>query len=164
VNNLSRFLLYMDISTSGCWLWTGGIGTRGYGKFWLDGRTVQAHRASYILFVGPILPGLLVLHSCDTPPCVNPEHLWLGTDADNAKDRDGKGRYRLGARNPRRGEMSSQARMTNESAAQIPILIRKGLSNKAVATLLGVSPSAISAIRTGHLRRELWPLFQGEAK
>lgn len=58
----------------------------------MDGKTVRAHRASWILHNGSIPPGLHVLHSCDNPPCVNPEHLFLGTDKDNAQDRENKKR------------------------------------------------------------------------
>lgn len=79
--------------TSGyCWLWTGAVRGR-YGNFWFAGKDTVAHRASYMLFVGPILPGMLVTHKCDNPLCVNPSHLALGTMSDNILDAVRKGRH-----------------------------------------------------------------------
>lgn len=75
---------------SGCWLWT-GAGSR-YGRTSFFGVNDEAHRISYRLFRGEIPDGLCVLHSCDTPPCVNPAHLWLGTFSDNRRDSIKKGR------------------------------------------------------------------------
>src|SRR4029453_17701848 len=77
-----------------CWLWTGPIGTKGYGNagYW------TAHRRAWVLANGPIPRGLHVLHHCDNPPCVRPDHLWLGTAADNVRDRVSKGRSATGLR------------------------------------------------------------------
>src|SRR5690242_13637610 len=80
--------------TDTCWLWTGFITKDGYGRFrGNDGRKTLAHRYSWELHVGPIPDGrVLVLHTCDNPPCVNPSHLFLGDDAANCFDRDTKWR------------------------------------------------------------------------
>lgn len=75
--------------TDGCWVWSGRTNRQHYGTL---GERL-AHRISYEFYVGPIPEGLCVLHRCDNPPCVNPKHLFLGTRADNAEDRDRKGRY-----------------------------------------------------------------------
>lgn len=78
---------------SGCHLWTASVSPRGYGKFYIAGRHLRANRAAWELYVGSIPDGLRVLHRCDTPACVNPDHLWLGTDADNQRDKVRKGRH-----------------------------------------------------------------------
>ncbi len=85
--------------TEGCWLWQGFVHPDGYGMFVLrrgesDGqssRAKRAHRFAWTAENGPIAPGLLVCHKCDVPLCVNPSHLFLGTDKDNCRDRDAKG-------------------------------------------------------------------------
>lgn len=83
-----------------CWLWTAGCCTAGYGHFRLgstvtgDRRKELSHRLAYELAYGPISDGLQVLHGCDNPPCCNPAHLFLGTHAENMRDRGAKGRQR----------------------------------------------------------------------
>lgn len=77
--------------TDSCWLWTGIVDRRGYGRVY-RGRMVFAHRFSYELHVGQIPKGLIVRHSCDVPGCVNPDHLRLGTQRDNVGDMFARGR------------------------------------------------------------------------
>lgn len=76
----------------GCWLWFGATDSSGYGSIRLNGKTFGAHRASWICYKGQIPEGLLILHRCDVPCCINPNHLFLGTDQDNAFDKVRKGR------------------------------------------------------------------------
>ncbi|KKM63634.1 hypothetical protein LCGC14_1509500 [marine sediment metagenome] len=75
------------ISTpAGCWMWTGSLKPAGYGTMWLNEKNIHAHRLSWQLHNGTIPDGLFVLHKCDVPGCVNPEHLFLGTQKDNIAD------------------------------------------------------------------------------
>ena len=78
--------------TDTCWIWNGGRNDKGYGRIAICTVMTVAHRVSWIIHHGSIPDGLCVLHSCDNPPCVNPSHLFLGTKADNATDRDRKDR------------------------------------------------------------------------
>ena len=87
-----RFWNYVN-KTEGCWLWTGACASRGYGHLVIKKpRYTTAHRLSWEIHNGPIPKGLWVLHHCDTPACVRPDHLFLGTRADNEHDRTMKGR------------------------------------------------------------------------
>lgn len=101
----ARFRASFTVDATGCWLWTRALNSDGYGTFWSgarrapreDGRrgtpvTVLAHRWSYQFFNGPIPDGHNVLHKCDTPGCVNPDHLFSGTQKDNVADCAAKGR------------------------------------------------------------------------
>lgn len=78
--------------TKTCWLWTATKFTAGYGSFSYQSKKVAAHRFAYTVFVGEIPEGKFVLHHCDVPPCVNPDHLFLGTQTDNLQDMTEKGR------------------------------------------------------------------------
>lgn len=75
-----------------CWVWEGARNRGGYGTFRRGSVVIKAHRAAWEFCYGPIPEGLCVLHKCDNPPCVRPDHLFLGTVADNAQDRVAKGR------------------------------------------------------------------------
>ena|SRR6478609_4188748 len=80
--------------TDACWLWTASLTKGGYGQFWftLPRKRIDAHRAAWIITNGPIPDGLYVCHHCDTPRCVRPDHLFLGTPHDNTQDVIRKGR------------------------------------------------------------------------
>ena len=86
---------YEAVPFSGCWIWTASLLTKGYGRIGVkEGYTESAHRVSWLLHKGPIPEGMHVLHHCDVRPCVNPGHLFLGTDVDNIEDCLKKGRLR----------------------------------------------------------------------
>lgn len=98
--------------TTGCWIWAAGASGDGYGAIKVNKRMCRAHRVAWEIYRGPIPVGvgkdeICVLHHCDTPKCVNPDHLFLGTHSDNAIDRNKKGRNY-----DRRGEGNAQAKLT----------------------------------------------------
>lgn len=91
-----RFWKYVN-KTDGCWLWTGNKHTDGYGRFTRSHHdSVPAHRYSWMIHYGDIPSGMQICHRCDTPPCVNPSHLFLGTPKDNYDDMVNKGRQKSG--------------------------------------------------------------------
>jgi len=99
--------------TAGCWLWTGGVTRHGYGRFYPShGRYVLAHRYVWTLTRGALTPAECLLHRCDVPACVNPDHLFVGTKTDNAADRDAKQRQA-------RGERVNNAKLTAATVAHI---------------------------------------------
>lgn len=80
-------------STDECWPWRGSLSSRGYGQFYMEGRTRPAHRVAWELHHGQLFPeGMDGCHTCDNPPCVNPLHIFPGTASDNARDAVAKGR------------------------------------------------------------------------
>ena len=83
------------IPEGGCWIWMGYVDSLGYARFQIPKTQIMtsAHRASYEAFVGSIPKGLCVLHKCDNPSCVNPTHLFIGTQLDNMRDKCSKGRH-----------------------------------------------------------------------
>lgn len=94
---VDRFWAKVDRSGD-CWVWTAYRNRNGYGQFWFNRSLHLAHRVSWILTNGSIPDGLCVLHQCDNPPCVNPAHLWVGTQVENIADRDAKGRQNHAAK------------------------------------------------------------------
>ena len=136
-----RFWSKVDQSGQGCWLWQGTLLTQGYGCFKIAGKMYKAHRVAYTLAKGTIPPGMFVCHHCDTPRCVRPDHLFLGTSKDNSQDAVRKGRTAAGDRNGvrlhpetrirgdkhwshlyperHRGERNGRARLTQAQAEEI---------------------------------------------
>jgi len=84
----------IPVTETGCWLWTKGCDSCGYGQTQINGKTVNVHRAVWEVYNGPIPKGMYVLHKCDTPSCANPQHLFIGTQQDNIKDMHSKGRWK----------------------------------------------------------------------
>jgi hypothetical protein len=87
--------------TDSCWLWQGAFNSKGYGNFKIHGKALTASRVAWELIKGPIPTGMQILHTCDKPACVNPDHLFLGTPRMNAQDRNRKERQAKGERNGR---------------------------------------------------------------
>lgn len=143
-----RFWSYV-YKTDFCWLWIGKSVVNGYGYVSYQGKPQLAHRVSYMLTHGSIPDGLNILHSCDTPRCVFPGHLFLGTQAENLLDARKKGR--LVPTNPRvsmQGEKNPHARLTTDDVLYIRSL--KGIQTaKEVAAYFHYTPSGIRQIWNG---------------
>lgn len=133
---------------SGCWEWTASLIGRGYGQFKCaeDPKQQYAHRFSYLIHKGPVPVGKCVLHRCDNPRCVNPEHLFLGTHEDNSQDMKSKGRHLY-------GEKNDQAILTESDVRSIRMLcIARDLSQSRIGEMFGISQIEVSRIH----RRERW--------
>lgn len=138
-----RLDLYTDKSGD-CWLWTAS-GDR-YGKTFVAGRHVSTHVLSYELNVGPVPPGKVVRHRCDTPKCVRPNHLELGTNADNSRDMTERERQA-------RGERQWCAKMTAETVIEMRDAYSVGKANTTeLARQYGISTSAVGKI----LNNQTW--------
>lgn len=109
-----RFAERYEVASNGCWLWSGTVSKMGYGVIAHDNRHLAAHRVAYTLHKGDIPAGLCVCHTCDTPRCVNPEHLFGGTHQDNMDDMRKKGRGNRPA-----GEKHWKAKLTVEDVIRI---------------------------------------------
>lgn len=115
VNAEDRFLnLVMPEPNTGCWIWTGALFTNGYGVFRHEGHNLKAHRFSYYLHKGTIPPGMIVCHKCDNRYCVNPAHLFVGTQQDNVDDMISKGRKHLP-----KGELHGSSRLKSSDVVSI---------------------------------------------
>lgn len=151
---LKRFWENIEIDEkTGCWVWTGRKhSTQGYGYPRINGRATLAHRISWEMFRGKIPKGLLVCHHCDNPPCVNPNHLFLGTQKDNVHDAIAKGRYHFVK--PASGEKNAMAKLTSDEVAYVRIVCQKGEHGiqRLVARGLGVSDGLVSMI----VNKKIW--------
>lgn len=134
-----------------CWEWRGNRGKNGYGVISVDNRHVYAHRIAYEFTHGPIGVGMVVMHSCDNRPCVNPAHLSLGTVKDNNDDARRKGRMPPGPpRRDHRGSLNPQSKLTEAQVAEIRRRGATGESRPAIARDYGISASAVYGILRGH--------------
>lgn len=146
-SDMARFEAKMSRQPDGCWIWHGATtgGTTPYGKLWLRGAYMKAHRASYVLHVGAIPDGMCVCHTCDTPLCVNPEHLFLGTKADNAADmlRKGRGGH---FKNPPRGNRRKDSKLTETIVADIRARYANGESQSSIGRSYGIQQSTVHKV------------------
>ena len=129
-----------------CWIWKAGLNKpNGYGRFSYNGiRNFLAHRFSYILYKGNIPNGLSVLHKCDVPQCVNPNHLEVGTHQDNMNDRKNRGRF---TKISRRGEYNGIAKLTEDDVRKIRKMYKTGNYNKKdLGNIFGCTRANIGSI------------------
>jgi hypothetical protein len=139
--------MYIPEPMSGCWLWLGCVNKEGgYGLLTYRRRQYSAHRFSWTLHRGEIPAGLCVLHKCDTPSCINPDHLWLGTTGDNSRDRERK----------KRGRASRQFGEDNYSAKlgewAIEAIRDDPRPQREIARGYGIAQAQVSRIKT----RQRW--------
>ncbi len=138
-----RFWPKVRKQSIGCWEWL-GCRSAGYGQIWMDGRMVFSHRVSWMLCRGDIPHGLQVLHSCDNPLCVRPDHLFLGTQKENVADCIRKNR-----RDQVFGERNGSAKLTESDVRQIRRLLDLGHTATSLARRYSVHHVSISQIKLG---------------
>ena len=145
-----RFLSFVLVNpVSKCWNWLGNV--RGqYGRFSVGPQKTRinfgAHRWAYEYWRGPVPDGMWVLHTCDHTECVNPDHLFLGTHADNEADKDRKGRRPI-------GEKIVKTKLTD---AQVREIFHDKRLHREIAADYGINKSHVSNIKRKHDRRHVW--------
>lgn len=144
---LSDFMLRNSVDDGDCRIWTGRRLPSGYGIIKKSGKTLYAHRESYAANVGLIPADLYVLHRCDRPACIQPAHLFVGTQLDNIRDMDAKGRRGFSRpHHVRRGTEHHFARLTEDDVRSIR---QSNALHRELAAIYGVSRQSISRIKTG---------------
>ena len=159
-NKFQRLLDSCNLSVDGCWNWNKSLTIKGYGKFGgirVNGKSNWkiAHRVSYELFYGEIPKGLFVCHTCDNPKCVNPDHLWLGTNNDNVQDMIRKGRKHIPTSESVSGEKNPNSRLKLKQVQEIKFFIKEGNKTlKEIADLYSVTGTLIWRIKDGRAWKE----------
>lgn len=133
--------------TDGCWIWEGCISGKGYGYFTLGYKNTKASRVSWMIHYGEIptdgsYHGICVCHKCDNPACVNPQHLFLGTNKENVIDRVNKKRSAV-------GELSGRAKLSSSDVSKIREMLASGIKKASIAKIFSVNPMSIHLIATG---------------
>lgn len=131
---------------TGCWLWAGAVSNGGYGNVYLCGQHDRAHRLSWKFTNGEIPGGFRICHRCDTPTCVNPAHLFLGTAADNTQDMRSKGRGRGGSQ---KGEANKRARLSPADVIAIRARAAAGENYTRIAADYGLTRTTITYAALG---------------
>lgn len=155
--DLNRFWKNV-FKTDSCWNWTGYSGDKRYGRIKIKRKQIAAHRLSWTIHNGEIPDGLIVCHKCDNTKCVNPDHLFVGTNKDNSLDMVSKGRQAFGARHGKythpesapTGEKNGRAKITTGDAESIILLNKQfGIAYSKLVKMFGVSKSQIHRIVNG---------------
>lgn len=125
-----------------CWEWLGSVDAQGRARFSIYKIPVNAARVMYQLTIGDIPEGLCVLHTCDNRGCINPYHLYAGTNQDNVNDRNRKGRQA-------KGEKSGVAKLTEDIVREIVVLLKEGKTYKEIADRFNTTDERVHYIATG---------------
>lgn len=141
--DLESFMSLVE-KTDSCWIFHGSKDKDGYGQITVNYTNMRAHRYSYLKFIGEIPNGKILLHSCDTPSCVNPNHLRIGNHKENAEDRVKRGRNR-----DQRGIKNNMSKLTDE---QIISIYKDSRRQKDIASDYGICQQHVSDIKTGKKR------------
>ncbi len=147
---ISRFMSKVAVNEdSGCWEWTGARDKDGYGWFRANKKMVRSHRGAFEIFKGLIKYGNYVCHKCDNPSCVNPYHLFQGTNTDNMKDMSAKGRGKK-----QNGESNSSSKLTEKTVLLLRDFMERNGRGSAnfLARWIGVSRRHLNKIK----RRQTW--------
>lgn len=148
---IQRFWSKVEIrGPDDCWEFKGGKDPNGYGRFFLHGKQVSAHRSAYRIHHGNIAAEMCVLHRCDNRPCCNPHHLFLGTNADNVADRERKGRTL-------RGEALSHCKLQESQVAYMKLLLGHGIPVRHVAECYEVATQYVYMVRDGLWQAHVQP-------
>lgn len=147
INNIDcliRFASHVNIpeNPNDCWEWIGSKNSKGYGRVRINNKIYLAHRIFFESFIGEIPEGMCVCHSCDNPCCINPSHLFLGTQLENIIDRDNKNHQARGKNNGKHKLIETDVYLIRE-------FLDKGYTNKQIAKMFKVDPSVISNIKLG---------------
>lgn len=138
---IERLKIRSETTENGCIVFTGSRNLFGHGEISYKGKRFRAHRLSYMVNIGPIPEGMVVCHKCDNPPCINPDHLFIGSQADNLKDARQKGR--MATPNPR-GEKHGLAKLT---ADKIVAIRKDQRTQREIAKEYGVHQTTIKNIK-----------------
>jgi hypothetical protein len=146
---LDLVLADYEVSVSGCWNWTGTLNVYGYGLACYKAKRIGAHRLSLLNHLGIEETDLLALHHCDNPACINPDHLYLGTPAENSRDMVNRGRV-----NAPFGENAKNSKLKDH---QVISIFNDSRRHKEIAKDHGIAASTVSSIKTGRI----WPHLTG---
>ena len=132
---------YQPVTESGCWIWTGNVTVSGYGAFTISHKAHRAHRLSFEVYKGKIPDGLCVCHTCDVRCCVNPDHLFLGTQKENISDMDAKGRRGVSSQ---RGESNGFSKLSDK---EVRVIFSSNKSIRELQDEFSVSNETIRKIK-----------------
>jgi predicted XRE-type DNA-binding protein len=142
------------IAANGCWIWCGAVkkckrGTHNYGWVTFMNKQMSAHRMSWIVFRSALVQGSVICHTCDNPRCVNPDHLFIGTQKDNVADMIAKGRKWIGVAKRKSDGLPVRSKLSVQQIQLIKSLRESGLSQQKIADQIGVSQGCVSQLLRG---------------